>query len=274
MTKLLKPHLVHLKASGYSKNTREDRERLLTYADERLPEGIDTPTTAELAEFLADGGWSGWTLITYYRHLKGFYDWATNGENPAINWNPILPIKAPKQPDADPDPVTDDELRISLERSNPSWQLRIVLAAYAGFRASEIARCRREHVTEDFIVVNGKGNKTKRLPCHPEIWRRAKDLPAGLLFPSPRTGNVMVLPPLARDHFDRIGLREVHLHRFRHWYATMLLRNGADIRVVQELMRHSSIATTERYLKVEDEQRRFAVSTLLVPTLSPLQEAA
>lgn len=274
MTKLLKPHITHLRASGYSANTINDRERLLRYADDRLPYGVDTPSTEELAEFLAAGGWAGWTLLTYYRHLNGFYTWSCSGQAPHIDWNPLATIKAPRPPDSDPDPVTDDELRLALKFSNPRWQLIIVLAAYAGLRASEIARCRREHITAESIIVNGKGNKTKYLPCHPEIWARVEHMPAGLLFPSPRTGGVMNLTTPARVHFDYLGLYDVHLHRFRHWYGTMLLRMGADIRTVQELMRHASIRSTVAYTAVVDGQRRFAVSTLPVLTLSPLQEAA
>lgn len=271
MSKLLKAHVTHLRASGFSPNTISDRQRLLNWADDRLPYGIDNPTTDELAQFLSDGGWTGWSLCTYYRHLAGFYRWATESEY--MDWNPLSQIKPPKSPESDPDPVTDDELRIALEGSDERWQLIITLGAYAGFRAGEIARCRHEHIRDGMISVTGKGGKTNRLPCHPEILRRVDGLPAGLLFPS-KGGGVVRLSSVARKHFDGLGLPDVHLHRFRHWYATMLLRNGADIRVVQELMRHASLASTQAYTKVEEEQRRFAVSTLLFPTLSPLQEAA
>lgn len=267
MSKLLQPHVTHLRASGCAKATRESRERLLSYADSRLPYGVDTPTTEELATFLADGGWTGWTLCTYYRHLKGFYTWAVDGGH--ISWNPIVTIKAPKQPDADPDPVSDDEMRQALEQSDEMWQLIIMLAAYAGLRASEIARCRREDIRDGVIVVAGKGAKTKRLPCHPEIWRRVEHMPPGLLFPS-SAGRVIDLTNRARWHFDKIGLHEVHLHRFRHWYATSLLNRGANIRVVQELMRHEDISSTAIYTKVTDEQRRLAIDTL--PALTPLAQ--
>jgi site-specific recombinase XerD len=51
-------------------------------------------------------------------------------------------------------------------------------------------------------------------------------------------------------------------HSLRHWYATTLLDDGADLRTVQELLRHTSIQTTQCYTKVPDERRVAAVSRL------------
>jgi integrase/recombinase XerD len=55
---------------------------------------------------------------------------------------------------------------------------------------------------------------------------------------------------------------DMHLHRGRHYFATALLRGGANIRVVQELMRHSSLATTAKYLAVSADELRAAVGGL------------
>lgn len=274
MSILLAPHLVHLKAAGYAKRTITDRELVVNIADRELPHGVDTPTTEELALWFAHDNWKTWTRITYYRHLNGLYRWASEGHAPRLEWNPLTDLKCAKAPKGMPDPVTDDELYYALEHSSPRWQAIICCAAYAGLRAGEIGRLRREHCTREKITVwHGKGDRTDVLPMHPEIWARIEDKPAGLLFPNAK-GAATVLPPLARGHFNRIRLPDVHLHRFRHWYATMLLDGGATISVVQSLMRHASMETTARYLLIRDEQRRFAVSTLPVPSSNPLQEAA
>lgn len=61
--------------------------------------------------------------------------------------------------------------------------------------------------------------------------------------------------------FDELGI-EGATHRTRHSYGTALLRGGANIRVVQELMRHSSLATTAAYLGVDEDERRRAIALL------------
>jgi site-specific recombinase XerD len=54
----------------------------------------------------------------------------------------------------------------------------------------------------------------------------------------------------------------VHLHRFRHWYAMQLLNAGANLRVVQECLRHRKVASTQMYTLITSEQRRAAVNAL------------
>ncbi|CED91272.1 Phage integrase family [Actinomyces succiniciruminis] len=61
--------------------------------------------------------------------------------------------------------------------------------------------------------------------------------------------------------FNRAGVRG-SAHQLRHYFATSLLRAGADSRVVQTLMRHESLATTGRYLGVDDAQQRAALNLL------------
>ena len=55
---------------------------------------------------------------------------------------------------------------------------------------------------------------------------------------------------------------QIYTHSFRHKFATDLLRKGANIRTVQELLGHTSLAVTERYLAVTDENKSWAVGLL------------
>jgi integrase/recombinase XerD len=64
----------------------------------------------------------------------------------------------------------------------------------------------------------------------------------------------------------RIGLKGVGMHRFRHMHATELRRAGADLAVVQQAMRHRSLATTQIYTLVESRERREAVLALPLPS--------
>jgi integrase len=174
-------------------------------------------------------------------------------------------MRKPRHPRDQPNPVTDEELRQALERSTDWWRVAIQLAALAGLRVSEMAQLRREDVTPGWILIRrAKGGDPATVPTHPQLLELVADRPAGWLLPGAGGGpvNGRSLPPKARNYFDSIGLPAVHLHRFRHWFATNLLRRGADLRVVQELMRHRSVSSTQAYTQVVDAQRTAAVALL------------
>jgi integrase len=269
MSVLIELHLTYLRAAGMSANTIDDRRRLLIHADRALPLGVDTAAPDELVAYLANPDWSPATLATYFRHFAGFYRWATAGPDPWISFDPCAGLAKPRTPDSVPNPVTDEQLTTALQRSPANWATSITLAAYAGLRAGEIQRLKREHVNADYITIwHGKGNRTTAVPTHPEIWCVIEPCKPGLLVVGQRGMQMRFSRDQAR-YFRGIGLPGVHMHMFRHWFGTMLLRTGTDIRTVQTLMRHRSLQTTQGYLAVADERRVAAVAAL--PVFIPRQ---
>jgi len=257
-------HLTHLRAAGRAQRTIADRAELLDRVDADLPHGLIRAATPEIQRWLAR--FSGWTLCTYDMHLRGFFRHATAGDAPWLDWNPMADMPSPRRPRRVPDPVTDDELASALAGSGPWWRRAVLLAAYAGLRASEIARLMREDVCESSLRVWGKGDVGACLPTHPLVWAAVVDLPPGPLFITPHglqaTGRW--LSAKARYHFDRLGLFEVHMQRFRHWFGTMIQERYGDIRLTQELMRHASPVSTAGYTQVTGERRAQAVAALPV----------
>ena len=276
MNDLIDAHVTHMRALGLSDNTREDRWRILVTADRQLPHGLDHANRREIEAFLANPRWGANTRCTHFSHLAEFYRWAADADSPELTLNPMAGMRRPKPPKATPNPASEEQIGHALANSPPWWQLVITLAAYGGLRVADICRLRREDVTPERILIRaGKGDRTATVPTHPQIWRLVGPRPPGLLVPG--VGGRALRPgrmsAMARRHFDALGLPQVHLHMLRHRFATMLLRGGADIRVVQELMRHSSLQTTAGYLAITDGQRRDAITAL--PTCaSPLQSAA
>lgn len=139
----------------------------------------------------------------------------------------------------------------------------LILALYGlGVRISEALNLNIEDVKNDRIVVLGKGSKERSLPVPKPVRSALETLirdrkDAGKFTPlfinmrdgerlSPRAAQ-MILKKVRTD----LGLPE-HLtpHTLRHCFATHLLENGADIRTLQELLGHTSLAATERYLAV------------------------
>lgn len=263
---LISSHLAHLRAKGLSERTATAREELLRRLHDHLPYGLAYAATDELDAWLGQPGWSRWTRATYAMHIRGFYRWATTAG--ALDGDPTADMARPRNPRCLPDPVTDDELGQALTRSGEPWQTAILLAAYAGLRVHEMATLHRADVTEDAIRLTGKGGNPEVVDTHPVVWDHVRDRPPGPLITD--AGGAAVtgkwLSANGRHHFDAIDMPRVHMHRFRHWFATTLLDSGASMRTVQEALRHTSVTSTQIYTKVRSGQRRLAIRSLPTPT--------
>jgi integrase len=270
MTPLLPLHLTWLQAGGRSPRTITARQRLLRHADLALPYGLDQADPDELAAYLATPGWSAWTRHTYYGHLAGYYRWAVLFDH--LTLDPTIHLIRPGSGDRVPDPATDAELVAALRRlPEQPWRMAVRLAAYAGLRCHEIVTCRREDCTADVLRVRGKGGRVQTVPMAPPLWAVVQHRPRGLLVLAARGRPLTAgrLTQMQGPVWARIGQPHQHLHRFRHWFATTMLRAGADIRTVQECLRHASLQSTQTYTAVVDHQREAAVRLL-----PQLEEAA
>lgn len=276
MSDLIEDHLRWLRAGGTAEKTIADRVQLLRHADrhEALPYGLDQAHRDEIAAYLGRR-LSAWSRSTYWSHLWGFYEWAVLAAE--LTLNPMVGLRRPRGGHTLPHPVSDDELEVAFARSPAQpWRMAVMLAAYAGLRASELRRLDRADVTAERITVRaGKGGRDGYVDTHPLLWDYVRDRPPGPLVRSSR-GDPLGVNYFRNQcrHWRRIGLAGVHLHRFRAWFATTQLREGVDIRIIQELMRHESLATTAIYTQVTSEQRRFAIRTLPAPTTSTHKSTA
>lgn len=205
--------------------------------------------------------WSDSTLATYHSYLGAWFKWLTLTDRREDN--PMFQVGTPRYPDRQPRPITDADIPRLL-----SARIMILLALLAGLRVSEIARVRGEDIdlSARAIWVKGKGRKLRSIPLHPVLVEIASEMPAkGYWFPMRGHPNAPVHSKSVSDVIGRT-MRRADVagtpHCLRHWYATTLLDDGADLRTVQELMRHKSIQSTAVYTKVPDARRKRAVDTL------------
>ncbi len=158
----------------------------------------------------------------------------------------------------------------------PSLKYRaILMSCYgAGLRVSEAVALKISDIDSKRMLIRveqGKGRKDRYAMLSPRllqvlrIWCRAAQ-PEHWLFPSWRTGHHQTptsVQHTCREAWLRSGLRKkVSAHTLRHSFATHLLENGTDIRVIQVLLGHSRIDTTAHYTMVSPE--------VVSHTLSPL----
>jgi integrase/recombinase XerD len=151
----------------------------------------------------------------------------------------------------------------------------IELLYASGLRISELANARLENFNaeERILRVLGKGSKTRLVP----VGRKACEALAAYLsgerpkLVGRRTGNEIFLSArgtkmttvrvwqIVKKHARKSGLEaNVYPHLLRHSFATHLLGNGADLRIIQEILGHADISTTQVYTHV-DQQRLKAV---------------
>ena len=147
----------------------------------------------------------------------------------------------------------------------------LVMLVRLGMRRGEVACLRLDDIDwrAGEIVVRGKGARVERLPlpgrCRQALGRYLSDgRPAGFLgrevfvrIKAPRQaltagGVTQVVVPASK----RAGIGEVTAHRLRHTAATELLRRGAPLHEIGELLRHRSVLTTAIYAKVDRDRLR------------------
>jgi integrase/recombinase XerD len=225
------------------------------------------------------------------RHLatiKVFFRWA--GARALIETNPADYLDQPARWRNLPDVLSPAQLRALIEAPKPPPEVEVKVGKrrpppppplwlrdramlelmYAsGLRASETAQiCTGDiHETLGVVRVLGKGNKHRLVPMHAQAMRALRtyvdECRVKLLRPDGRDKGRVFLSasgrPLERVAVWQIvkrnaalaGLADVHPHMLRHSFATHLLIGGADLRVVQELLGHADIATTQIYTHVD-----------------------
>ena len=166
-----------------------------------------------------------------------------------------------------------------LAAHTPRDRLIILLGLNTGLRVSEIVRLRVEDVDLDggeLLVRAGKGDKDRIVPIPSHVLRELeawiglrargpmferlskRGRPGKSEYLSTRTVELMILAAA-----ERAGVhKHVTPHKMRHTYATELLRRGADIREIQELLGHTRLSTPELYTHVVVDRLRGAVERL------------
>lgn len=248
--------------------TITERSRVLTsfYTDTNVQPAH--AQSIDIMRWMADHNqWSQGTVCAYYAYLNGWYKWL-QAQDIRVD-NPMAKIGAPKTPERLPRPVSDAEVRALLTSSTHTrTHAMILLASLQGLRVHEIAKIRAEDINIDAgtLTVKGKGGSLHSLPLHPRVAEWAWRMPRrGWWFASQyRPGESIRSKSVSQAvsaAMDRCGIRATP-HALRHYFATKLLADGADIYTVRDLLRHRNVSTTAIYAKLPDEVRRDAIDRL------------
>jgi integrase/recombinase XerD len=237
-----------------------------------------TPRPSPLGgEKVAGGRLSGESVYLEIAALRAFYKFAESERFLPANLAEFLSL--PRRWKRLPKSLSNDEIAKLLMPEVPETpenlcdQAILELAYASGLRLSELKNLRLEqlHLDAGFINVIGKGNKERVVP----VGRKAVDSlnryiavgrpklvtpksPANVFLTQRGTPFAAVTLWLhIKNRVRRAGVeRNITPHMLRHSFATHLLEHGADLRVIQELLGHASIGTTEIYTHVTGNRLR------------------
>ena len=240
---------VHLRAKRLTDRTIKIR----TYYVERLAKHIPLAnvTIDDLETILANNRYSPETLKSIRSSWRNFYQWARlNGHLPTDPTEYLDPIRVPTRL---PHLAPDHELATAIATATLPVRAMLQLARLACLRLNEITELHTNDRHGDWLHVLGKGNKQRRIYLHPDLAhtldRLEREQGTGYYFPGRWTGH------LHRETVHKwIKTACGHNpHSLRHAGATAAYRATHDLRAVQQMLGHSSMAVTQRYLHLDDD---------------------
>ncbi|MDH6181802.1 integrase/recombinase XerD [Microbacteriaceae bacterium SG_E_30_P1] len=262
-------------AQGLSERTISERLSIVRRLLEHAGAAPLELSPADIIRFVgAHGGQT--TKATYHATIRAYCQWLVRVQLRADD--PSLLTPTPKRTRGKPRPIPTGNLELLLaSATRRRTRMMILLAAAAGLRVHEIAKFHGEDLDRrnGIITVTGKGGATAMIPAHEAITELAVHFPVdGYWFASyelqgsdrPHVSRAAVYRAIA-DTMRRAGVVGTP-HQLRHWYGTTLLENGVHMRVVQELLRHKSVATTELYTGVSWGLLQAGIAQLQLPDKS------
>lgn len=261
---------------------KKDLERFINYLKEvrkifQIKEVYENTVSQFLLHLRSKGSkegkkYSDKSIARFISSLKSFFKYLES-EN-VISINPVVDLETPKISRNLPEVLTIEETELLLSKPdiNDKLELRdkaLLETMYAsGLRVSEVSNLESGNIffDEGYLRVLGKGSKERIVPVgnialkfiikymneSRPILRNSNS--GNILFLNFRGGKLsrMGILNILNKYVNLCGIKKnVHPHTLRHSFATHLLKGGADIRIIQEMLGHSDISTTQIYTHID-----------------------
>jgi integrase/recombinase XerD len=281
---LINPFLLHVEMElGLSPNTAAayrgdlfDFSRFCAMLGRKMYNAKAEVLTQYMEHLQADRKMETTSILRHMASLKMMYRFAA--ARGMVAEDPTEKLETPKRWKKLPDVLGRDQMKALLAAVDPEHRLAkrdtaiLELFYSSGLRASELAELtlRDLHLDLGVIRVIGKGRKERIVPIGGPAQKALTDYLSTLrvellkvkntqterVFLSRSGGPVtrIVLWQLVVRMSKQAGLRKIHPHTLRHTFATHLLSGGADLRVVQELLGHADVGTTQIYTHVDSDR--------------------
>jgi len=243
---------------------RKDLEMFFDFLCERNIKRLSTLKPLHIVEYLGkcnQNGKSDSTINRYFMSIRSFCRFLRR--NKFMDQDISQDIHSPTRRMPAPRIPTLEEINLLLEQPDITTESgmrdRAILELLysSGLRATELCDLQINHFTEDSILVScGKRGKTRTVPITEEAYfwinkyiQDYRGKSKGPLFTTINNSPVrrQFLFKMVTGYAQKAKLDDVTTHTLRHACATHLLDSGADLRLIQEVLGHSSIASTQRY---------------------------
>lgn len=203
--------------------------------------------------------------------LRSYFKYLT-GKAGLLSSNPIKELDSPRQKKSLPRYLTLEESIELLKSVDGQYAERnyamLTLFLQCGLRLSELVGINIGDIKDDFLRVTGKGNKERFVYLSPASLDAVKAYMDVRTTPKPGHQNALFLSRnrqrispktvqwVVKRMITQAGLDpdRYSVHKLRHTAATLMYRNGVDLRVLQELLGHANLGTTQIYTHINDEK--------------------
>lgn len=239
---------------------------------------VDLPDIHEFSAMMVDVGISPVSLSRILSGVRSFYHFLVLSD--VLEVNPTELLEYPKKPKILPDVLSVDEIdaiESVIDLSQPEGQRNkaIIETLFScGLRVSELVNLKisNMYLDDEFIKVEGKGSKQRLVPISEQAIHEIQlyFLDRNLIDIAPEYQDYVFVShrrkkPLTRvmvfimikNLVEKAGIKKtVSPHTFRHSFATSLLEGGANLRAIQAMLGHESIATTQIYTHIDTSHLR------------------
>lgn len=201
--------------------------------------------------------------------LKGFFNWLNATQ--ILDFNPILGLEQPKLSQRLPKVLSIEEVEIILKSKLSKRDKAIIELMYAaGLRVSELCSLELQNIdlNSKYVRCIGKGSKERIIPIGNKavkaiqeylkerdyILKKNNKIKAPLFIRDNAIGVTRIEVYDVVKELGKLVNKKITPHILRHSFATHLLENGADLRIVQELLGHSDVSTTQLYTHVSKKR--------------------
>lgn len=261
---------------GLAANTieayRRDLAEFLDFCTEKGAEDIQNITRSHINGYimmLHDKNLTATSVMRKTASLRGFFKWLCANE--ICMTNPALTLEQPKVPKKLPKVMTIEEINTLLSQNlNKREKVILELLYGCGLRVSELVNLKINDMdlSAKYLQCTGKGSKERIVPIGSKALKAIKDYEKErdfILQKNRLTSKNLLLTEDGKNitrqevytFIHKLGEKihkSISPHTLRHTFATHLLENGADLRVVQELLGHSDVATTQLYTHISKKR--------------------